>query len=432
MNAITPAARPLPRSLYADTAQPGIAAPLLSGPARADVVVVGGGFTGLSAALHLAERGVDVAVLERHEVGWGASGRNGGQVNPGLKFDPDQIEADFGADLGRRMIAFSGAAPQTAFDLIERHQIQCEAHRGGTIRAAKSQPNAEIVRRSAEKWERSGAPTMFLDQAAIAEATGTGRYLCGMLDPRGGNVNPLGYARGLARAAQQAGARIHGGSPALRMAKQGDRWSVTTPGGSISADTLVLCTNGYTDSLWPGLKRSILPVFSMIAATEPLPDALARVVMPKRSVLFEVASMTVYYRLDQWNRLLMGGRSPSRDTDDRRHFQYLIDYTVKLFPALRDIAWTHFWNGQLAISTDHYPHFHEPAPGVLAALAYNGRGVAMATAMGTQIAARILGATQAELAMPITDLKTIPFHGLWRTALAGRVVYGRIRDSLGL
>ena len=423
---------PLPRSVYADTAVSGPATPPLEGDVRADVVVVGAGFTGLSAALHLAEQGVGVRVLEAHEVGWGASGRNGGQVNPGLKFDPDQIEADFGAEMGRRMVAFSGTAPQRVFDLIERHQIVCEARRGGTIRAAKSERNAQVVRNSAAKWAAHGAPVQLLDRAAVAAATGTGRYVCGMADPRGGNLNPLGYARGLARAAQGAGARLHAGSPALHMQRAADGWRVATPGGSVTADWLVLCTNGYTDGLWPGLRRSIVPVFSMIAATEPLPDALAAQVMPSRSVLFEVASMTVYYRLDASNRLLMGGRSPSRDTGDRRAFQYLIDYTERLWPQLKGMAWSHFWNGQLAVTTDHYPHFHEPAPGVLAALAYNGRGVAMATAMGTQIAARVLGAPPDELDMPITGLKEIPFHGLWRTALAARMAYGRIRDNLGI
>ena len=142
--------------------------------------------------------------------------------------------------------------------------------------------------------------------------------------------------------------------------------------------------------------------------------------------------MTVYYRLDAWNRLLMGGRSPSRDVVDRAAYQYLIAYTETLWPALKGIGWSHFWNGQLAISTDHYPHFHEPAPGVLAALAYNGRGVAMATAMGSQIAARVLGTKADDLDMPVTDLRPIPFHGLWRTAVSGRMVYGRIRESLGL
>jgi len=432
MSAAAAVRRPLSGSLYADTSQPGVETPALEGDAVADVIVVGGGFTGLSAALHLAEKGVRVVVLESHEVGWGASGRNGGQVNPGLKFDPDQIEADFGADMGRRMIDFSGDAPNQVFDLIQRHQIVCEAHKGGTIRAAKSQRNAGLVRASADKWAARVGSTALLDSTAMADATGTGRYVCGMLDRRGGNVNPLGYARGLARAAQAAGVRIHGGSPALRTERASGGWRVTTPGGSVSAAKLALCTNGYTDALWPRLARSIVPVFSMVAATEPLPEAVARVVMPSRSVLFEVASMTVYYRLDQCNRLLMGGRSPSHETNERPRFQYLIDYAERLWPSLKGVGWTHFWNGQLALTTDHYPHFHEPAEGVLAALAYNGRGVAMATAMGTQIAARFLGTKPDELSMPITDLRTIPFHGLWRTALAGRVVYGQIRDSLGL
>jgi glycine/D-amino acid oxidase-like deaminating enzyme len=425
-------ARALPKSLYADTAQPGPATPPLDADARADVAIVGAGFTGLSAALHLAERGLSVVVLEANEVGWGASGRNGGQVNPGLKYDPDEIEAAFGRDLGGRMVSLSGGAPQQVFDLIERHQIVCEAQRGGTIRAAKNARNAAIVRRTAEKWGARGDPVSLLDRAAIAGQTGTDAYLCGMIDRRGGNLNPLGYARGVARAAMQAGARIHGGSPALRMERATGGWRVATPQAAVNATWLVLATNGYTDGLYPGLARSIVPVFSMIAASEPLPEALAAQVMPNRAVLFEIASMTVYYRLDQWGRVLMGGRSPSREAVSRADYQYLIDTTIRLWPALRDVGWTHFWNGQLAISTDHYPHLHEPAPGVLAALAYNGRGVAMATAMGTQIAARIAGTAAADLSMPVTDLREIPFHGLWREGVALRMAYGRIRDSLGL
>ena len=371
-------------------------------------------------------------MLEANAIGWGASGRNGGQVNPGLKFDPGDIEAAFGPERGRRMVAFSGAAPQRVFDLIERHQIQCEARRDGTIRAAKSRRYAQAVEVSARAWTKAGAPVQLLDAAAMQAATGTGHYLCGMTDPRGGNVNPLGYARGLARAAGAAGARIHEASPALRTERVPAGWRVTTPGGTVTAKHLLLCTNGYTDGLWRDLRRTVVPVFSMIAATEPLPEPLRSEIMPTRAVLFEVASMTVYYRIDPAGRLLMGGRSPSRDETARPDYQYLIDYTERLWPGTKGLTWSHFWNGQLAISTDHYPHFHEPAPGVLAALAYNGRGVAMATAMGTQLAARVLGTTPEELDMPLTDIRPIPFHGLWRTATAARVAYGRIRDSLGL
>jgi glycine/D-amino acid oxidase-like deaminating enzyme len=426
-------ARPLPKSLYAETARPAVPAPPLEGDRKVSVAVVGGGFTGLSTALHLAQAGTDVALLESHEPGWGASGRNGGQVNPGLKHDPDAVLRDFGPEMGGRMIRLSGGAPQAVFDLVREHQIQCEAHQGGTIRAAYHDAGFAEIGAGAGQQIRHGAPVELLDAAGMQRVTGTSRYVGGLIDRRGGNVNPLGYARGLADAAQRAGAAIHGGSPVTRVMREDGRWVVTTPTGTLRAEQLVLCTNGYTDNLWPGLRRSVVPVFSAIAATEPLPEALARAIMPTRSVLYEIASITVYYRLDAWNRLLMGGRSALRDTSDPQEYSYrrLIRYSETLWPELKGVRWNHFWNGQLAITPDHYPHLHEPAPGVIAALGYNGRGVAMATAMGGQIARRILS-PGAAVDMPITNLKPIPFHALWRSAVAARVTYGRIRDILGV
>ena len=220
--------KPLPRSLYAETARPAVATPPLDGDRRVDVCVIGGGFTGLSTALHLAQQGVDVAVLEAHEPGWGASGRNGGQVNPGLKHDPDQVEADFGADLGRRMVALSGDAPNVVFRLIERHQIECDALQSGTLRAAFGARDGAGIRASAEQWMRRDAPVELLDSDAAREVTGTDRYVCAMLDRRGGQVNPLSYARGLAQAAMQAGAAVHGATPALEVKRNGT-WDVRTP-----------------------------------------------------------------------------------------------------------------------------------------------------------------------------------------------------------
>jgi glycine/D-amino acid oxidase-like deaminating enzyme len=237
--------RPLPRSLYAETARPAIATPPLDGDRRVDVCVIGGGFTGLSTALHLAQQGVDVAVLEAHESGWGASGRNGGQVNPGLKHDPDQVETDFGADLGQRMVALSGDAPNVVFRLIERHQIECDALQSGTLRAVFSERDAGGIRASAKQWIRRDTPVELLERNAARDVTGTDRYVCAMLDRRGGQVNPLGYARGLAQAAVQAGAAVHGATPALGVKRNGT-WHVRTPTGTVRADKLVLATNGYT------------------------------------------------------------------------------------------------------------------------------------------------------------------------------------------
>ncbi len=423
---------PLPSSLYADTAGPAPATPPLDGDRRASVAVIGGGFTGLSAALHLAEQGVEVVVLEANEPGWGASGRNGGQVNPGLKHDPDVVERDFGPDLGARMVALSGNAPNLVFDLIQRHQISCSALQSGTLRSAITVRGAAEVRTSAAQWVRRGGPVSVLEQSDIALRTGTRRYQAAMLDRRGGQVNPLGYARGLARAAMQQGTAVHGGTRVKRMRKVGSSWLVETGSGTVTADRVILATNGYTDDLWPGLRRSLVPLYSAIAATERLPAAVVEAIMPSRSSLYEIGSITVYYRFDPDNRLLMGGRSVQRDVHSPDTLRYLTQYAARLWPVLRDVKWTHGWSGQLAYTPDHYPHIHEPDESVLVCLGYNGRGVAMSSAMGPELARRVMGGKAASIDMPITTIREMPFHALWRSGVAARVAYGRIRDMLGL
>jgi glycine/D-amino acid oxidase-like deaminating enzyme len=423
---------PLPPSLYAETAHPPPATPPLAGDCRTSVVVIGAGFTGLSAALHLAERNVDVVVLEANEPGWGASGRNGGQVNPGLKHDPDMVQADFGPDLGARMVELSGNAPNFVFDLIQRHQIACAALQSGTVRSAITARGAKQVRASADQWIRLGAPVSLLERGEIAAVTGTGRYRAAMLDRRGGQLNPLSYARGLARAAMGQGAAVHGGTKVRQVRKEGAVWQVATNTGTVTAEKLILATNGYTDGVWPGLRRSLVPLFSAIAATEPLPEAMVQAIMPLRCSVYEIGSITVYYRFDTDNRLLMGGRSVQRDVTAPETLRYLTRYASRLWPVLRDVRWTHGWSGRLAYTPDHYPHIHEPDDGVLVCLGYNGRGVAMSSAMGPQLARRALGGRAADIDMPITSIKEIPFHALWRSGVAARVTYGRIRDLLGL
>ncbi|MCZ8149007.1 MAG: FAD-binding oxidoreductase [Roseomonas sp.] len=424
----------LPPSLYAETAIPATPTPYLAETTRADVCVIGGGFTGLSAALHLAEGGADVVLLEAEEPGWGASGRNGGQVNPGLKPNPDEVEGDFGPDLGGRMLALSYGAPDAVFALIRQHQIRCEARQEGTIRAALGDRNADLVRVTAEQCARRGWPVSFLGAKETAEATGTGRYAGAMLDARGGDVQPLSYARGLARVAIQAGARVHGGSPVARLVRAAGGWRIETArGAAVEAESVVLATNGYTRDLWPGLRQSVVPVFSSIAASEPLPDGVARTIMPRRASLYEAGRVTVYYRMGGENRLLIGGRGPQREIRDASPIRYLTDYALRLWPQIAGLVhWRHGWNGRLAMTRDHYPHLHEPAPGLLAALGYNGRGVAMATVMGQQIARRLLGAPPALLDMPVTDVRPIPLHGFWKIGVQAKLWEGRILDRLGL
>jgi glycine/D-amino acid oxidase-like deaminating enzyme len=418
-------------NLYRDTAEPAAPTPPLDGDARADIAVVGGGITGLSTALHAAEKGAKVILLEAQEPGWGASGRNGGQVNAGLKLDPDAVERDHGVELGGRMNALAGGAPGFVFDLVKRHAIPCEARQNGTLRAAAGANHAAAVRISAEQLMRRGAPVEYLQGPQIARAAGTARYAGALLDRRGGDLNPLSFARGLARAAIGAGARVHGATCVSRLASEGRSWKLDTERGSVVADQVVLATNGYTDDLWPGLRRTIVPLFGAIAATAELPDEIARTIMPGRPVLYESGAITVYYRVDAHRRLLIGGRGPLREINAATAIPHLLAYARRLWPVLGNVEWTHAWGGRLAMTRDHYPHVHEPARGVLACLGYNGRGVALATAMGSQLARRLLEPS-VEIDMPITTIKTIGMHALWPIAVRAAIAHGRIRDFLGV
>jgi len=425
-------ALPLPPSLYAATAVPQLALPPLAADRRVQVAIIGGGLAGLSTALHLAEQGVETIVLEANEPGWGASGNNGGQLNPGLKLDPDTVEAAFGSGLGARMIAFSYNTPVFTLELIRRLNIDCDARQNGTLRAAYHAKHARAVEATAAQCIRRGMPVRLLDRNDVRQMTGTDRYVRAMFDARGGDVHPLNYARGLARAVVAAGATIYGGTRATSIGREGSRWRIDTPHATVRADKVLLATNGFTDDLWPGLRQTVVPLFSSIAATASLSDEVARQIMPARPVLYESGHITVYYRIDASNRLLMGGRGPMHWIRNANAVTYLMRYAERLWPALRGTAWTHGWNSRLAMTADHFPHVHEPAPGLLAYLGCNGRGVALATAMGEQLARRLIGGENAEIDLPITAIRPIRFHAAWPIAVRSAVLHGRLRDRLGL
>ncbi len=418
---------PLPPSLYGATARPAAHAPPLGNDVAVPVAIVGAGFTGLSTALHLAERGVRAVVIDAAEPGWGASGRNGGHVNPGLKEDPAAVLARFGDGPGARLLDFAYGAPDMTFDLIRRHQIQCDARQGGTLRAARTAAHAAGVRQAAAECLARGMPVQLLEGEALARATGGVGYVCAMLDPRGGQVQPLDYARGLARAAIAAGAAVHGGTKALALDRAGAGWRLRTPGGTVSADQVVLATNGYTGDLWPGLAQTVVPVFSSIVASAPLPQR--DTLLPGGSALWENGRVTVYARMDAAGRMVLGGRGPQRDLRaGPEGLRYLVRLGEARWPALRGADWTHAWNGQLAVTPDHYPHLHELAPGLLTYLGCNGRGVALATAMGAELARRLAGE---DTALPPSMPKPMRLHRFWRLGVTAAVAKGRALDRLG-
>ena len=282
-------------------------------------------------------------VLEAHEPGWGASGRNGGQVNPGLKHEPDAVERDYGPDLGARMVEFSGAAPALVFDLIARHSIRCEARRNGTLRAVLRPRQARKLDAVLEQSVRRGTPLQLLDRNQIAEATGTSRYVAGLLDRRGGDLNPLSFARGLARVAMAKGAAIHGDARVLSLSRADGQWCARTASGSVIAQRVVLATNGYTDDARRGYACGATDRTVVRESSSPprsFPRKIARSVMPSRAALYETGTVTVYYRVDGGGRLLIGGRGPMREIAKAAAVPHLIGYAHALWPALRQVPWT--------------------------------------------------------------------------------------------
>jgi glycine/D-amino acid oxidase-like deaminating enzyme len=427
----TPLEHDAPQCLYPATARPPVPTPPLRAHTRAEVAIVGAGYTGLSTALHLAERGTAVTLLEAHEPGWGAAGRNGGQVNAGLKHEPDEVERHLGVVYGPRLVRLAGDAPAYLFGLIDRLGIDCEARREGTIRAARRPRHAAALQAAVEQWRRRGAILESWDATQIAAATGTRRYAAASFDTRGGSVNPLSLARGLASAAIRAGAVIHGDSRALRLERAGTGWRIDTAAGAVHAEKVVLATDGYSDELWPGLRTSIVPLYSSIIASEPLPAALAASILAGGGVVYESGEITTYYRIDRDGRLLMGGRGVQRRATQRADYEHLVRFALKLWPALATVSWTHWWNGQFALTPDFYPRLHAPERNLLIALGYSGRGVALATAIGAQLAIACSGADATTLALPATHVPQVPFHRLWRVAVTARVAYGTLLDAIG-
>ena len=275
-------------SLWAQTALAAPDCPALSGAHDTDVLVVGAGYTGLSAALHLAEAGIDVTVLDAQEPGFGCSGRNGGQVNPGsTKMSPSEVRATLGPHFGEQFLEFGHRSCDLVFELIQRHGIDCEAVRPGYVQGGYGARGQRMNARWAREWGERGVDIQTLDKDGTAELIGSRGYEWGLLDPRGGNVQPLSYARGLAYAAQAAGATIAGDSRVNTLSREGAGWQATTLKAQVTARHVLLATNGYTDDLWPGLRQSVVPTTSFVTATKPLGHNVAASVLPGRHAVSE-------------------------------------------------------------------------------------------------------------------------------------------------
>ena len=404
----------------------------LSSEPRCDVAVVGGGFTGLSAALALAQGGARVTLLEADSIGFRASGRNGGQIVPGLKPRADHVIAAFGAERGRRMLDFAHAAAGRTFDLIARHGIDCDPTRNGWIQGAFSPLARDDLQRRAEINAQHGGDVEFLDAQRIAALTGTTFHHGGMIERGAGAVHPLKFARALARAVAAAGGTLHEATRVTAVERAGAQWAVITDSGTIVADRVILATDAYTGRLWPRLMQSLVNVTSAQLATAPLPPALRSQILPKRAGVSETRKITYYYRIDPEGRFLIGGRGPSDDGLDRATIQRIARAALERFPQLAETPWAFGWSCRVAMTIDDMPHVHELAPGLWTAVGYCGRGVALAICLGEMLGKLALGARADDAAYPVTPLRRVPFYPLRQPGAAAAIIYYRMKDRLGL
>ena len=387
-------------------------------PSQVDLAIVGAGFTGLSTALHAAEAGLSAHVLEAHDIGHGGSGRNVGLVNAGVWMQPSAVRATLGPDHGPRFLRRFADGPAMVFDLIERHQIRCEATRTGTIHAAHAPAGLRDLKARWRDWSQMGEPVELLDADGMAQKLGSRRYAGGLLDHRAGTLNPMGYVRGLARAARAAGAGISTGVAVTGLVRTGGGWRVETQAGPVAARAVVLATNAYTDSLWPGLAQSFTPIWYFQLATEPLGDRVAQI-LPEGQGVWDTAPVMRSIRRDAAGRLIIG--SMGRVTGDVTRGlsqRWARRELARMFPDLGPVRFEQAWDGQIAMTPDHLPRIHELAPGLYTPIGYNGRGITTGTIFGQAIAALLQGQNAADLPLPMTRLAPVATAPLMRRVYA--------------
>jgi glycine/D-amino acid oxidase-like deaminating enzyme len=367
-------------------------------PDRVDVAVIGAGFTGLSAARTLAQRGAKVAVFESETVGWGASSRNGGMVLTGMKLGVNQLISKYGRDLTRRMYASSLATVDCVEQLVREEAIDCDFSRCGHLEVACKQKHFDDYARQVEVIGREfNHQLRVVQRNELSAEIGSNIYYGGMVDEVSAGLNPARYVAGLGRAATKAGAeilehtRVEGMQRESRQGESG--WKITTSRGPLWAREVFVATSGYTSKATPALQKKLIPIGSFIITTEVLPEALAHELSPRNRMIYDSKNYLYYYRLTPDRRMLFGGRAaffPENDQTIRRSAEILRRGMIDVYPQLADAKIEYVWGGTLDFAFDIMPHAGQ-LDGMYYAVGYAGHGVAMATYQGQKMAELIAG-----------------------------------------
>jgi glycine/D-amino acid oxidase-like deaminating enzyme len=422
-----------PDSLWAAVTPPGPDLPRLIGTPQADVVIIGGGFTGLSSALHLREAGVDVAIIEAVEPGWGASGRNNGQVIPTLsRPDPEDIIARHKA-AGERFVSLLRDSASVLFDLARRYQIQAEQEQTGWVQPVHSPGRIKIAERRVRQWSKFGASVELLSREETRQMLGSDAWFGGFWNRTGGHINPLALSRGLARVVLDHGGRIYARSPAISVERHNDRWIVRTKEAEISGRVLIVATNAYTGefskSLVPEMAREVMPVLSWQMATQPLSESARQTIIPGRQAMSDTHGELYFGRYDARNRFVTGGAVIGPGNKPERLKAIVAARLQRLWPQIGRVEFDYVWNGYVGMTTDSFPRIHRLGRNAYGWTGCNGRAVALSIALGDELSKAVRGVAEKDLALPFSEPAPIIAHGLLRRLAPLMLMLYRRRDA---
>ncbi len=388
----------------------------LTGDVTTDVCIVGGGYTGLSAALHLAKKGIRAVVLEARDVGFGGAGRNVGLVNAGMWVMPDELPKVLGPVYGDRLLKLLGDAPAAVFDIVKTYGIPCELRTEGTLHCAVGQAGLDELKAREAQWQARGAPVRLLTADETQKMVGSAAYSAALLDARAGTIQPLAYVRGLAKAALKEGAVIHTDAAVTRIEGENGLWHVMTTAGSVMADWVVMATDAYAQGPWEVIRREQvhLPYFN--CATTPLPEEVRAAVLPGGQGAWDTKEVLSSFRMDARGRLVFGSVGALKGMGEVIHRDWALRALHRIFPQIGKVAFEAEWYGQIGMTDDNLPRFHRFADRVVGFSGYNGRGIAPGTVFGRVLAAHVMGeAAEADLPLPLTEAKAPSFRGLKET-----------------
>lgn len=428
-------ALPSANSLWEATADPARDCPVLSGEHQVDVVIIGAGYTGLSAAHHVAKSGLSPVVLEANRPGWGASGRNGGVITAKFRLSFREIDAVHGRAVAQRMYEIAHESTDVVEELVSEFGITSAAlTRTGQVKAAHNETTLRAAIDEARwmKREMGDVEVRILDKREVRDETGSDIFVGGVLNPGSGGIHPLNYLRGLVDGVARRGVPVFHESPVIKLRLENGGIVAETPQGAVRAKQAIIATNSYSDltSATVHMQRTLIPFRSAIIATDKLPRNLAGRLMPTGRTYTETKRMMRWFRMVD-NRVIFGGRGAFGKQDSQAAFDALRKAMVGIFPDLADVPLAYRWSGLVGMTLDSVPHIGRLDDRTLVSMGYNGAGVAMSSLMGRYLAAFVRGEAPDVALLDVSRMKAIPFYSLREPAVRMVAGWYQFLDAIG-